>query len=73
MNFNVFTIIGKITNIEIITVGSSIRDIARLRKSCGSGRWEKLKGIATVSLSDYTICEAELHWYKAHEVGKKEI
>jgi hypothetical protein len=44
-----------------------------LRKTYGSGRWRKLKGIATISLNDGTICEAELHWYEAHGIGKKEI
>lgn len=54
-------IIGEITNIETIAVGSSIREIARLRRVYGLGRWRKLKGIATVRLSDGTICEAEVH------------
>ena len=39
-----FEIIGKIENVEIIAVGGSIRDIMRLRKQYGSGRWRKLKG-----------------------------
>lgn len=68
-----FEIIGDITNIEIIAVGNSIRELERLRKTYGSGRWRKLKGIATISLNDGTICEAELHWYEAHGIGKKEI
>lgn len=41
-----FEIIGDITEIEIIAVGSSIRDLPRLRKTYGRGRWRKLKGIA---------------------------
>jgi len=32
-----------------------------------------MKGVATVRLSDGTICEAELHWYEAHGIGKKEL
>jgi hypothetical protein len=68
-----FEIIGDITNIEIIAVGNSIRELERLRKTYGSGRWRKLKGIASISLDDGTICEAELHWYEAHGIGKKEI
>lgn len=68
-----FEIINNITNIEIIAVGNSIREIERLRKIYGSGRWRKLKGIATISLNDGTICHAELHWYEAHGIGKKEI
>jgi len=68
-----FEIIRDITNIEIIAVGNSIREIERLRKTYGSGRWRKLKGIASIRLNDGTICEAELHWYEAHGIGKKEI
>lgn len=67
-----FEIIGDITNIETIAVGRSIREIARLRKVYGPGRWRKLKGIATIRLSDGLICEAEVHWYEAHGLGKKE-
>jgi hypothetical protein len=44
-----------------------------LRKGYGSGRWRKLKGIGTVRFSDGTIARAELHWYEAHGLGKKEI
>lgn len=32
-----------------------------------------MKGDATVQLSDGTICEAEIHWYEAHGIGKKEF
>ena len=32
-----------------------------------------MKGVATVRLPDGTLCEAELHWYEAHGIGKKEI
>lgn len=70
MNFEIF---GEIQNIEIIAVGNSIRELERLRKVYGSGRWRKLKGIATIELENGTICEAELHWYEAHGIGKKEI
>lgn len=70
MNFELF---GEITNIETISVGSSIWEIGRLQKVYGSGRWRKLKGMATVRLSDGTICKAEVHWYEAHGIGKKEI
>lgn len=33
-----FEIVGEITNIEAIAVGSSIRDIGRLRKMYGKDR-----------------------------------
>lgn len=68
-----FKIIGEITNIEIIAVGNKIQDIARLRKSYGHGRWRKLKGVALVRLSSGRVRRAELHWYEAHGIGKKEI
>ena len=66
-------IIGDIADVEIIARGSSIRDIARLRKLYGRGRWRKLKGVALVQLPDGIVCEAEVHWYEAHGIGKREI
>ncbi len=67
-----FEIIGRISEIEVIAVGNRIRDVARLRKRYGRGRWRKLKGIATVRLIDGTIHTAEVHWYEAHGVGQFE-
>jgi len=66
-------LIGKITDVEAIAVGKSIRDIARLRRMYGAGRWRKLKGRGMVRLPDGTICEAELHWYEAHGIGRREL
>jgi hypothetical protein len=43
-----FEIISEISDIEIIAIGNAIRDIARLRKVYGRGRWRKLKGIALI-------------------------
>jgi len=40
-----FEIIGDIQAIETIAIESSIRELDRLRKVYGSGRWRKLKGI----------------------------
>ena len=68
-----FEILGDLSNIEVIAVGGSIREVERLRKAYGSGRWRKLKGIATISLDDGSTCRAELHWYEAHGIGKKEF
>lgn len=68
-----FDIIGEITDIEIIAVGSALQEIARLRKTYGVGRWRKLKGFATVRFDDGIICEAELQWYEAHGIGKRDI
>jgi hypothetical protein len=69
-----FEIISEIENVEIIAVGSSIRDIDRLRKTYGSGRWRKLKGFARIRfLDDGEEFQAELHWYEAHSIGKVEV
>jgi hypothetical protein len=65
-----FEIIGEIRNIEPIAIGTSIRDIARLRKRYGAGRCRKLKGIATVLLRSGAVHRAEIHWYKAHGIGR---
>ncbi len=68
-----FEIIGEITNIERIAVGSSIHEIAGLRKKFGAGRWRKLKGVATVRLANGRIRKVELHWYEAHGIGKRKL
>jgi hypothetical protein len=68
-----FEIIGDITDIEPIAVGSAIREVARLRKQYGRGRWRKLKGMALIRLANGRIRRAELHWYEAHGIGKREI
>jgi hypothetical protein len=66
-------IISEITEIETLAVGRSIREIARLRKMYGQGRWRKLKGRALVRLPDGASYTAELHWYEAHGIGKRDI
>ena len=76
MNFLVPTLAhgnGKIEDPEVIAVGGNIRDIMRLRKRYGSGRWRKLKGIATVKLENNNIRTAEVHWYEMHGIGKKKM
>ena len=68
-----FEIIGEIADIETFAVGNSIRELPRLRRVYGPGRWRKRKGNARVSLADGTICDAEVHWYEAHGIGRKEM
>ncbi len=67
-----FKIIGPITAVETIAMGSGIREIRRLRRLYGAGHWRKRKGIATIELEDGTICTAELHWYQCHGLGSYE-
>ncbi len=68
-----FEILGEITQIEPIARGTGVRDRARLQRQYGSGRWRKLKGVARVRLLDNSIRLAEIHWYEAHGIGKKEF
>ena len=68
-----FEIVGEVTHVETFAVGSSIREIARLRKVYGRGRWRKRKGIARVRLEDGATGLAEVHWYEAHGIGRKEF
>jgi hypothetical protein len=66
-------VVGPIDGVEVIAIGKSIRDLPRLRKVYGAARWRKLKGIANVRLPDGLIRRAEVHWYEAHGIGKKEL
>jgi hypothetical protein len=68
-----FEIAGEITDVETIATGTGVRDRGRLRKQYGKGRWRKLKGTANVRLPDGKIRLAEIHWYEAHGIGKKEF
>jgi hypothetical protein len=68
-----FEIVGRLTDVEIIAVGGRIRDIMRLRRQFGPGRWRKLKGVATVRLASGVLRRAELHWFEAHGHGKKKM
>jgi hypothetical protein len=68
-----FDILGAIVDIETIARGRSIRELTRLRKIYGKGRWRKRKGFANVRLPNGAISHAELHWYEASGIGKREF
>ena len=68
-----FKVVGRTTEIETIAIGGRIRDIMRLRKQYGPGRWRKMKGIAMVELANGNTRMAEVHWYEAHGIGKKKM
>ena len=67
-----FELFGPISRIETFAVGSSIREISRLRKLYGKARWRKRKGIAKIRLGDGSVHLAEIHWYEAAKIGRKE-
>lgn len=68
-----FEIIGPITQQETFASGSGIRELARLRRAYGRGRWRKRKGVAEIRFTDGTVRKAELHWYEATGIGRREF
>ena len=68
-----FEIVSDVTNMATIAVEHSIDELSRLRRQYGQGRWRKVKGIAMIRLRNGRIRRAELHWYEAHGIGRKEM
>jgi hypothetical protein len=68
-----FKILSEIRDIKTIASGRGVYIRRYLERTYGRGRWRKMKGIATVELADSTICEAEIHWYEAHGIGRKDF
>lgn len=68
-----FEVLGLVTDVEIIARGPGIRELPRLRRMYGRGSWRKLKGVARIRLASGRIRVAELHWYEAHGIGKREM
>lgn len=68
-----FELLGPLRNVATFAVGTAIRDLPRLRRMYGRGRWRKRKAIAAVRLADGTVVEAELHWYEASGIGRREL
>jgi hypothetical protein len=69
----IFEIVGEIEQVETIAAGRSIRILSHLNKIYGKGRWRKKKGVASVKLKDGSIRLAEVHWYEAHGIGKRDL
>ena len=67
-----FYILGEISDVQTIARGSGIRNLERLRRTYGSGNWRKRKGVAQIRLPNGDVRLAELHWYEAHGIGRKE-
>ena len=68
-----FEIISEIVEVQSIATGREIRDLRRVQRLYGKGRWRKMKGAATIRLASGRIRRAELHWYEAHGIGRKEL
>ena len=68
-----FEVLGEIKDVEKTATGRAVYIRRYLERTYGKGRWRKRKGRATVQLADGTVCEAEIHWFEAHGVGRKDF
>lgn len=68
-----FELLSELRAIKTIATGPQLRDRKRLVREYGRGNWRKLKGNAIIRLENGKVVEAELHWYEAHGIGRKEI
>jgi len=64
-----FELVSEITAVLTIACGRGIRDLGRIRRQHGAGRWRKKKGIASARLMGGHVRRVEPHWYEAHGVG----
>jgi hypothetical protein len=68
-----FEIVGEISAIVTIAAGRSIRERRRLNRSYGAAWWRKRKGVAKVRFPDGIVRLAEVHWYEADGIGRREF
>lgn len=68
-----FEVIGQIEQVETFASGKQIRELARLNRLYGKGRWRKRKGAALIRLAHGKTRNAELHWYEANGIGLFEL
>jgi hypothetical protein len=68
-----FDILGEIKDVEVIASGRGVRIRKLPNRRHGQGRWRKLKGKALVRLRTGIIYEAEIHWYEAHGIGRRDF
>ncbi len=68
-----FKILGKIRDSETIATGRGVYIRRYLERAYGKGHWRKMKGTASIELEDGTFCEAEIHWFEAHGIGRRDF
>lgn len=68
-----FEVLGEVADAETFAVGRAIRELPRLRRAYGPGRWRKRKGVAQNRFADGTTRRAEVLWYEAHGTGRREM
>src|ERR1700687_3902715 len=66
-----FELVDGLPDVETIATGRSIRELPRLRRLYGKGRWRKMKGVARIRLRDGRIrspnCTGMKHTASARE------
>ncbi|RIK37786.1 MAG: hypothetical protein DCC55_23160 [Chloroflexi bacterium] len=65
--------LADIDHIEIIARGTGVRARHYLNRRYGRGNWRKLKGFALVEYETGEVCLAELHWFEAQGIGRKDM
>jgi hypothetical protein len=68
-----FEIIGEITAIETIATGRGVYVRRYLNRTYGRGHWRKMKGVAVIRASHGPLRRAEVHWYEAYGIGKRDF
>ncbi|KAA8978316.1 hypothetical protein [Halospina sp. K52047b] len=68
-----FRIVSSLQNVETFARGQGIRELKRLNKAYGAANWRKRKGHAIIELESGARVPAEIHWYEAHGIGRKEF
>ena len=67
-----FEILGEISAIETFATGSGIRELARLGGSTAAVAGAT-QGVRSDSAIDGAVHLAEIHWYEAAGIGRKEF
>lgn len=68
-----FELVSDLMSVETFAAGKGIRNLKLLNKKYGFAKWRKRKGVALVRLIDGSEVLAELHWYEASGLGRKEM
>jgi len=68
-----FEIVSELMNAETFASGRRIRNLKLLTRKYGFAKWRKRKAVALIRLKDGSECLAELHWYEATGIGRKEM
>ncbi len=68
-----FEVLDEIRDIETMAVGRSVHIRRYLERTYEKGHWRKRKDNATVGLADKTVREAEIHWFEAQGIARKDF